>query len=244
MSQVDEGRPRQREAESSEVTVVRSSQPEDEASSFVERETRRRKRLLRFYLLLLVIPVVLAIVILVYGRSDRRVVMDEIRAQAPPIVQREVGEQIRPTIETEVHKQITQPLEQIDTKINEVAQTKVSQEELNKIQGESAALKNELSVKIDEVDKSKASREEVTKTVQAGNDALRSEVNNRFVQSGVSREEFNQLREENRVLRNELNNVKSGLEGRIQALQQRVISLSNGRIRPNDGIQPNPRRTP
>jgi hypothetical protein len=244
MSQVDEGSARQRDSATSEVTVVRSSQPEDDAGSFVERETRRRKRLLRFYLLLLIIPVALAIVILVYGRSDRRVVMDEIKAQAPPIVQREVGEQIRPTIETEVQKQISEPLTQIDTKINEVAQTKVSQEELSKIQDENAALRNELSVKIDEVDKSKASRDEVTKTVQAGDEALRNEVNNRFVQSGVSREEFNRLLEENRVLRTELNNVKNGLEGRIQALQQRVISLSNRRIRTGEIIKPQPQEPP
>lgn len=238
MSQVDEGNTRGRDGETSEVTVVRSSQPADDAGSFVERETRRRKRLLRFYLMLLIIPVALAIIILIFGRSDRRVVMDEIKAQAPPIVQREVGQQIRPTIETEVQKQITQPLEQIDTKINEVAQTKVSQEEITKIQGENAALRNELSVKIDEVDKAKASREEVTKTVQAGNEALRNEVNNRFVQSGVSREEFNRLQEENKALRTELNSIKNGLEGRIQALQQRVISLSNTRIKPDERIKP------
>jgi hypothetical protein len=244
MSQVDEGSTRQRDVETSEVTIVRSSQPEDDAGSFVERETRRRKRLLRFYLMLLIIPVALAIVILVFGRSDRRVVMDEIKAQTPPIVQREVGEQIRPTIETEVQKQISEPLTQIDTKINEVAQTKVSQEEISKIQGENAALRNELSVKIDEVDKTKASREDVTKTVQQGNDAIRKEVNNRFVQSDVSREDINQLREENKELRTELNNVKNGLERRIQALQQRVISLSNGRTGTDEVRRPQPQRTP
>ncbi len=244
MSQVDEGSTRQRDSETSEVTVVRSSQPGDDAGSFVERETRRRKRLLRFYLMLLIIPVALAIVVLVYGRSDRRVVMDEIKAQAPPIVQREVGEQIRPTIETEVQKQISEPLTQIDTKINEVAQTKVSQEEINKIQGENAALRNDLSVKIDEVDKSKASREEVTKTVKDGNEAIRNEVNNRFVQSSVSREEIDKLRQENEALRTELNTVKNGLERRMQALQQRVISLSNDRIRTDEIIRPQPQRPP
>ncbi len=238
MSQVDEGSTRQRESEPIAVEAVSVPQAEGEAGSFVERETRRRKRLLRFYLMLLIIPVALAVIVLVYGRSDRRVVMDEIKAQAPPIVQREVGEQIRPTIETEVQKQISQPLEQIDSKINEVAQTKVSQEEINKIQGENAALRNELSVKIDEVDKSKASREEVTKTVQAGNKAFRAEVNKVFVQSGVSREEFNRLRDENRSLRNELNDVKNGLERKFQALQQRVISLSNDR----EILKPQPRK--
>lgn len=229
MSQVDEGSTRQRERESATIEVLRNSQAEDEAGSFVERETRRRKRLLRLYLTLLIIPVALAIVILVYGRSDRRIVIDEIKAQAPPIVQKEVGQQIKPTIETEVQKQISQPLEQIDSKINEVAQTKVSQEEINKIQGENAALRNELSVKIDEVDKAKASREEVTKTVQAGNEAIKSELNNRFTLAGVSREDFNRLQEENKSLRTELNDVKTGLERRIQALQQRVIALSNQR---------------
>ncbi len=244
MSQVDEGSTRQRQRESLTVEAGSAAQAQDDAGSFVERETRRRKRLLRFYLMLLIIPVALAIIILVFGRSDRRVVMDEIKAQAPPIVQREVGEQIRPTVETEVQKQISQPLVQIDNKINEVAQTKVSLEEINKIQGENAALRNELSVKIDAVDKTKASREEVTKTVQDGNEALRNEVNNRFVQSSVSREEFNRLREENRVLRNELNNVKNGLEERIQALQRRVISLSNDRGRTNEVNNPQPQKTP
>lgn len=242
MSQVDEGSTRQRESGRLPGEAATVPQGEDDAASFVERETRRRKRLLRFYLMLLIIPVALAIVILVYGRSDRRVVMDEIKAQAPPIVQREVGEQIRPTIETEVQKQISQPLVQIDSKINEVAQSKVSQEEISKIQGENAALRNELSVKIDEVDKSKASRDEVTKTVQQSNEEIRSEVNNRFVQAGVSREEFNKLREENRTLRNELNNVRNGLEERIQALQKRVISLSNDRIRTDEIIKPQPRK--
>jgi hypothetical protein len=228
MSQVDEGSRRQPESSGLAIEVGGSPQMTEAGSeSFLERETRRRKRLLRLYLALLIIPIALAILVLVYGRSDRRVVMDEIKVQAPPIVQREVGEQIAPTIKTEVQKQISQPLEQIDTKINEVAQSKVSQEEINKIQGENAALRNELSVKIDEVDKSKASREEVTKTVRAGNEAIRSEVNNRLIQSGVSREEFNRLREENKSLRNELNNVRNGLEERIQALQKRVVALSN-----------------
>jgi chaperonin cofactor prefoldin len=227
MSQVDEGSTRQRERESPAIEVIGNSQAQDEAGSFVERETRRRKRLLRLYLMLLIIPVALAIVILIYGRSDRRAVMDEIKAQAPPIVQREVGQQIKPTIETEVQKQISQPLEQIDSKINEVAQTKVSQEEINKIQGENAALRNQLSVKIDEVDKAKASREEVTKTVQEGNESIRKEVNSRFVQTGISREEFNRLQEENKSLRIELNDLKTGLERRFQALQQRVLVLSN-----------------
>lgn len=229
MSQVDEGSRRQREREGFTIETVNVSHAEDDAGSFVERETRRRKRLLRVYLMLLIIPVALAIVVLVYGRSDRRVLMDEIKTQAPPIVQREVGEQIRPTVETEVQKQIAQPLVQIDNKINEVAQTKVSQEEINKIQEENKSLRNELSVKIDEVDKSKASREEVTKTVKDGDEALRREVNNRLTLSGVSREEFNRLREENNALKTELSNLRNGLEGKIQALQQRVVILSNQR---------------
>jgi hypothetical protein len=230
MSQVDEGgrQGRERGGFSVEVSGSPPAGADDAAAaSFVERETKRRKRLLRFYLLLLIIPVGLAFVLLIYGRSDRRVVLDEIKTQAPPIVQREVSEQIRPTIETEVQKQIAQPLEQIDGKINEVAQTKVSQEELNKIQGENAALRNELTVKIDEVDKAKASRAEVTQTVQAGNEAIRKEVNNRLTQASVSREEFNRLVEENKSLRTELSNLKNGLEGRLQLLQQRVITLSN-----------------
>ena len=196
MSQADEGSRSQSGRENSAAGHVRSPQAGmADAATFVERETRRRKRLLRFYLALLIIPVALAIVVLVFGRSDRRVVMDEIREQAPPIVQRELGERIEPTIRTEVQKQITQPLEQIDSKINEVAQ-------------------------------SKASREEVTKTVEAGNESLRNEINSKFVQPGVSREEFNRLLEENKSLRNELNNVKSNLEEKFQALQKRVIILS------------------
>jgi hypothetical protein len=232
MSQADEERGRQSETQGRAVEVTQDPQAGDDAAaagSFVEREIRRRKRLLRLYLLLLVIPVALAIVVLIYGRSDRRIVMDEIKAQAPPIVQREVGQQIRPTIETEVQKQISQPLEQIDGKINEVAQSKVSQAEITRIEEENKSLRNELTVKIDEVDKAKASREEVTKTVQAGNESLRNEVNNRLIQSSVSREEFDRLSAENKALRNELNNLKSGLETRMQALQQRVLALSNQR---------------
>jgi hypothetical protein len=126
--------------------------PQPEAISFVERETRRRKRLLRFYLAMLAIPVALGIVVLIFGRSDSRMVIDEIKAQAPPIVKEAVGDQIKPTIKDEVKNQITPTLEQLGTlktrqdKVEETTGSlKASQEETStRLQKENEAIKSDL----------------------------------------------------------------------------------------------------
>ena len=103
------------------------------ASSFVERETLRQKRLLRFYLSLLLVPVILGVAILIFGRSDRRVVTDEIKKQAPTIVRTEIQEQVRPAIQSEVKTQVSSSLGEIgemkarqETLTNEVNQIKSS----------------------------------------------------------------------------------------------------------------------
>ncbi|MDT4955139.1 MAG: hypothetical protein QOJ02_3277 [Acidobacteriota bacterium] len=196
------------------VEVSGNSQADAEALSFVERETRRRKRLLRFYLLLLAIPVAVGVAVLIFGRSDSRLVIDEIRSQAPRIVQREVGEQIRPTIKTEVQNQISPTLGQIDSKISEVAQSsKDSLEETNKkLQAENESLKTELNNKINDVAQSRVSREELQKQ----NESLKTELNS-------SRDAAIQ------GINQRLGQLQTGLEGKIRVLQQRVEVLPRQR---------------
>lgn len=123
-----------------------------DTSSFVEREMRRQKRILRFYLLLLLVPVILGIAILIFGRSDRRVVTDEIKKQAPTIVRSEIQDQVRPAIQTEVKTQVSSSLGEIgelktrqESLTNEVNQIKSSDarltpEEINVIKRSSAIL--------------------------------------------------------------------------------------------------------
>lgn len=186
----------------------------EEGGSFVEREARRRRRLLRFYLLLLIIPIALAIVVLVFGRSDRTLVIDEIKSQAPSLVQREVGQQIRPTIQSEVKNQISPTLGQIDGKINQVAETsKVSLEETNKrLQEENEALKTELNNKINEVAQSRVSREELQKE----NENLKTEINNsRQADLRVINQRVEQIQQ-----------FQRGLEGKVNGLQQRFDKYS------------------
>lgn len=113
MAQVDEAGDRPPEVGSLPRDPVSPMQTEDEAGSFLERETLRRKRLLKVYLALLAVPVALGIAVLVFGRSDRRLVLEEIKTQAPPIVQQEVGEQIAPTVRSEVQTQFAPTLEQL-----------------------------------------------------------------------------------------------------------------------------------
>jgi chromosome segregation ATPase len=62
----------------------------------IEREIRRRQRLLRFYLALLAIPLVVGVVFLSFGRSDRQLVQDEVRAGVAPVHQR--FEEIQPAL--------------------------------------------------------------------------------------------------------------------------------------------------
>lgn len=119
MSQLDKGKTPRQEPIMSEASIVANSQPdenpqlEDEADSFVAREASRRKRLLRFYLILLAVPVALAIAVLIFGRSDRQVVMETIEREAPAIVQEEVGNQVQPAINAEVKNQIAPTLNEI-----------------------------------------------------------------------------------------------------------------------------------
>jgi site-specific DNA-cytosine methylase len=132
--------------------ISANSQADAEEISFAERETRRRKRLLRFYLLMLAIPVALGIGVLIFGRSDSRMVIDEIKAQAPAIVKSAVGEQIKPTIKDEVKNQITPTLEQLGTlqtrqdKVEETTGSlKASQEETStRLQKENEAIRSDL----------------------------------------------------------------------------------------------------
>lgn len=98
----------------SQPNPANASRPEDEGLSFVERETRRRKRLLRFYLAMLAIPVLLAATVLLFGRSDRQMVTEELKSQTPALVREAAGEQFAPAIQTEVQNQITPTLGQIN----------------------------------------------------------------------------------------------------------------------------------
>jgi DNA repair exonuclease SbcCD ATPase subunit len=98
----------------SEPNPANASRSEDEALSFVERETRRRKRLLRFYLAMLAVPILLAAAVLLFGRSDRQMVTEEIKTQAPAVVRQAAGDQFAPAIQTEVQNQITPTLGQIN----------------------------------------------------------------------------------------------------------------------------------
>jgi len=121
-------------------------------ASFVERETQRQKRMLGFYLSLLMIPVLLGVAVLIFGRSDRRVVTDEIKQQAPTIVRGEIQEQVRPAIQNEVQTQVSSSLRVIgelkarqESLTNEVNQIKTSDarltaEEIQMIKRSSALL--------------------------------------------------------------------------------------------------------
>jgi regulator of replication initiation timing len=208
------------------VGVSGSLQADAEALSFVERETRRRKRLLRFYLLLLAIPVAVGVAVLIFGRSDTRLVIDEIKTQAPAIVKSAVGDQIKPTIKEEVKNQISPTLGQIDSKISEVAQSsKTSLEEANKkLQAENESLKTELNNKINDVAQSRVSREELQKQ----NESLKTELNSSrdAAIQGISQR---------------LGQIQTGLEGKIRVLQQRVDVLPRQR---SGGINRNLITTP
>jgi small-conductance mechanosensitive channel len=151
MSLLGDANDSQPELGSFKVEVIQGKQPEPEAKSFAERELQRRKRLLRFYLALLAIPVAIGVVVLIFGRSDSKLVMDEIKSQAPPIVRREVGEQIKPTIKSEVQSQVNPTLEQLDalkarqeTIEKETGSLKDSQATITKLQDESKSIRQDL----------------------------------------------------------------------------------------------------
>jgi hypothetical protein len=212
MSQVDEGSNRRYEPETPGATVAASS--EADAGAFVARETRRRKRLLRVYLLLLAIPVALGIVVLIFGRSDRRLVMEELQTQAPPIVQREVGEQIKPTIKSEVQSQMSPTF-------GEIEGLKTRQAQIEEAAG---------SLKI--------SQEETTAALRKENEALKNEVKNelRTLDNGVNEklnrldainERLNRLDALNerliRLERQSLNDRLNNLENRVKTIPGRGV---------------------
>ena len=113
---------------------------DETTSSFVEREAKRRRRLLRFYLALLAVPVILGVALLIFGRSDRREIMDEIRKQAPPIVRSEIKEQVKPAIQSEVQTQVS-------SRLGEIGELKARQEllssEVNQLKSSNASLSPE-----------------------------------------------------------------------------------------------------
>jgi signal transduction histidine kinase len=120
--------------------------------SFVERETRRQKRMLRVFLALLMIPLILGVALLVFGRSDRQAVLDELRKQAPPIVRSEIQEQVRPAIQSEVKTQVTSSLgviseikerqESLTNEVNQIKSTNLimTPEEIETIKRSSAII--------------------------------------------------------------------------------------------------------
>ena len=121
-------------------------------SSFVERETRRQKRMLTFYLLLLLIPLILGVVLLKFGNSDRQMVLEEIRKQAPPIVRSQIQEQVKPAIQSEVRTQVTSSLgvigeikerqESLTKEVNEIksSDVRLTPEEIQTLKRSSAII--------------------------------------------------------------------------------------------------------
>ncbi|HUQ33198.1 MAG TPA: hypothetical protein VM095_13840 [Pyrinomonadaceae bacterium] len=137
----------------SQVDERSKARPEDETGAAVEREIRRRKRLLRLYLMLLIIPVALGIIVLIFGRSDRRLVTDEIQTQASTIVQKEIGEQIKPTIQSEVQNQVAPTLGQIDElKTRQDATAKALREENNYLKYQLHQLNSDVIEKLNKLD--------------------------------------------------------------------------------------------
>jgi hypothetical protein len=219
MSDVDEGN--NPPPESNEV--AEEKQAEDDAESFLERETQRRQQSLKLYLALLAIPVALGIVVLIFGRSDRRLVLDEIRTQAPPLVQREVGEQLKPTIKSEVQTQISPTLGEIDG-------LKTRQTQIEEVSGSLKTL-----------------QAETTATLRKDNEAFKSEVKSELrTLSGVN-EKLNGLDALNERLnsleRQELDARLRDLATRLRNLENRVKMLE-GREANNGNQIPQPRKTP
>jgi hypothetical protein len=224
-----------------QVDVGNNRPLEDETGRAVEREILRRKRLLKFYLLLLAVPVALGIIVLVFGRSDRRVVMDEIQTQAPTIVQKEVGEQIKPTIKSEVQSEVQS---QVQSEVQSRVQSEV-QAQVGPALGQIDDLKTR-QAKVDEVAGSlKASQQETATTLRRENEALKNEIKNdlKTLDNGV-KEKLNKLDAINERL---LKLERLRFEDRLNKLENRVESLTvrpgvNGF--PQKDPQPRVKRTP
>jgi uncharacterized coiled-coil DUF342 family protein len=254
MAQVDKGGNRPPEVVSLPRDPNAPPQAEDDAGSFLERETLRRKRLLRFYLALLAVPVALGIIVLVFGRSDRQLVMEEIKTQDPPIVQKEVGEQIAPTVKSEVRNQFAPTLEQIaglqsqqgEVK-NELAATRqqvagVGQQQnqiatsLTAAQQETAALRKEnqsLKSQIETAAGSARAAQETTAALRRESESLKTEVRSqiRALDSGVN-QKLSRLEGLDEKL-NRLDAINTRLmqlerqsvEERVQKLERQVAAL-------------------
>jgi hypothetical protein len=218
--------------EMAQVDVIDNRQTEDETGRAVEREILWRKRLLRFYLLLLIIPVALGISVLVFGRSDRRMMKEEIQTQAPTIVQREVGEQIKPTIQSEVQSEVQSA---VQTQVQSEVQTRV---------GPALGQLDDLKTRQDKVEEVigslSASQQKIAALLRSENEALRNEL--RTLDSGVNRklskldavsEKLNRLDAINDKL-NKLDAInerlirleRQSLADRLNKLENRVESLT------------------
>lgn len=219
MAQVDEGGTRRPEFESLSRGSVASVQAEDEAGSFLERETTRRKRTLGLYLALLAVPVALGIAVLVFGRSDRRLVLDEIKTQAPPIVQKEVGEQIAPTIRSEVQSQFAPTLEQIAGLQNQQGEVRnelaTARSEINAVE----AQQNQTAASL------RASQQETATALRKENQSLKTELETVAGSVRGSQETTAALRRESEALKIEV-------RGQIRALDNGV----NEKLRKFDGL--------
>jgi chromosome segregation ATPase len=209
---------------------------EDAGMSFVEREMRRRKRLLRFYLALLIIPVLLGIAVLIFGRSDRQMVTEELKNQTPLVVRETVGTQVAPAIQTEVEKQITPTLGQInelktrqDSITNEVktlsaSTTKLTPEEVESIRqsgerlAKQDAIINELQTTTRQSQERFNRQDAMIRDIQKQNESIRG-----------------QMRDQNL---SDINARLGRLEGQIKALSGRLNDMvkrggDQGGQRPN-----------
>jgi uncharacterized phage infection (PIP) family protein YhgE len=269
--EVDGGGNRRPEFEVTSSNPVQPRPEEDEAGSFLERETLRRKRMLRFYLALLAVPVALGIAVLVFGRSDRRLVLEEIKTQAPPIVKDAVGEQIAPTVKSEVQNQFAPTLEQIAGLQTQQAEVKnqldaaqqqvagVGQQQnqiassLTATQQETAALRKEsqsLKTQVDAVAGSVKTSQETTDQLRRESESLKTEVRTqiRALDTGVS-EKLRRLDGLDEKL-NRLDDInkrlvqfeKQSVEERVRRLEKQVDALSVRVIQLSDGQRP--RRQP
>lgn len=218
--EVDQGSNRRPEFEIRSGNSVTSPLAEDDAGSFLERETQRRKRMLRFYLALLAVPVALGIAVLVFGRSDRKLVMEEIRVQAPPIVQQQVGEQIAPTIKSEVQNQFAPTLEQIAG----------LQSQQGEVKNELAAARDEINVVEQRQNQTaaslRASQQETETALRRENQSLKTQIDT------VAGSVKNSQQETTAALRRESEAIKSEVRADFRALDNGV----NQKLRKLDGL--------
>lgn len=159
----------------SEPNPANPARPADEGLSFVERETRRRKRLLRFYLAMLAVPLLLAAAVLLFGRSDRQMVREELKTQAPAVVRQVAGDQFAPAIQTEVQNQITPTI----TQINELKTSQAAiAEEVKTLSASNAKLTPEDVETIRQSGERFARQETAIKELQTQTAAISSQLRN------------------------------------------------------------------